>query len=739
MKTRLPRKALSLFLSLVMMLSLLPTMALAAEDENVKTVTGTVTKKVVENDCTLNFDNCSIQNLYIGGEQQFVDDTCTTNVIIRGNGAVTSSLWVEAGATLTIEGGSYNNNRGTYYPRLRLFSAYDGQTGDFIADSNSKLIVKGGFFKTNEVGLNYEMDEWKYVPLADYVADDYKLIAINEGEDGYADGYRYKVVPDVTYVAQIGETKYETLQAAVSAAQDGDTIVLLDNFAEGTINANTKTFTLDLNGKTWTASQRIAMFGAWANFTLEDSVGTGVITNEGTTENSKETDPSGLLDFGTFSTATYRGGKLVTKGRNLAAVNGLVGSTARFEGTCVETDSGLRGPDLGYGALSITVTAGTFNVDPSAYVPATGYTVTDNNNGTWTVAAKAPAVTYVAKIGAQGYDSLDAAILAAETGEVVEILQDCEYKMPEEISKITTNITIKAVDGVNAVFDCTGSGNVCAIPNGVTIENVTMNFGKNSYHGAQHAGTINMVNCTLNGLFYSYSDMNFTGCMFNAPGTTESGVSGTDYSMWIYAGNVSFDGCTFNGAGKFFNVYNEGNAREDTDGKLIPWEVTVKDCVAISSTSNKAVFNVKETCTNGKNLTYDVDFSGTNVAVGSFPVSSDSENLTVLNAFVQVDDKRVGGTDDGREITIKAEEGAKLAKIASVSDYKEAVAQGKEAVQTLVNNNIIANAAFDYETPAVKTAVAKIGETKYETLAAAIAAANTAKTATIQLIDDSNI
>ena len=50
-------------------------------------------------------------------------------------------------------------------------------------------------------------------------------------------------------------------------------------------------------------------------------------------------------------------------------------------GSLIEVSSGNASDYL-------TITGGTFNVDPTAYVDADTYTVTDNGDGTWTVAAK---------------------------------------------------------------------------------------------------------------------------------------------------------------------------------------------------------------------------------------------------------------------------------------------------------------------------------------------------------------
>ena len=50
-------------------------------------------------------------------------------------------------------------------------------------------------------------------------------------------------------------------------------------------------------------------------------------------------------------------------------------------GSLIEVSSGNASDYL-------TITGGTFNVDPTAYVDTNAYTVTDNGDGTWTVAEK---------------------------------------------------------------------------------------------------------------------------------------------------------------------------------------------------------------------------------------------------------------------------------------------------------------------------------------------------------------
>jgi len=55
-------------------------------------------------------------------------------------------------------------------------------------------------------------------------------------------------------VAQIGETKYPSLSAAVSAATDGQTVTLLKTCSEAGVALNDKTVVLDENGKTFGGS-----------------------------------------------------------------------------------------------------------------------------------------------------------------------------------------------------------------------------------------------------------------------------------------------------------------------------------------------------------------------------------------------------------------------------------------------------------------------------------------------------
>ena len=92
-----------------------------------------------------------------------------------------------------------------------------------------------------------------------------------------------------TYVAQIGETKYETLQAAVDAAGSGKTVTLLADTKEN-VTISTRNLTLDLNGHTLnggTVAGKPALT-VTNRVTVKDSSdpSTGTIMREDTAENS---------------------------------------------------------------------------------------------------------------------------------------------------------------------------------------------------------------------------------------------------------------------------------------------------------------------------------------------------------------------------------------------------------------------------------------------------------------------
>lgn len=218
----------------------------------------------------------------------------------------------------------------------------------------------------------------------------------------------------------------------------------------------------------------------------------------------------------------------------------------------------------------------------------------------------------------------EAAVASAAAGAEI-CLAAGSYTIPA----VPQNITISGEDGV--VFNCAGSGSIASIPDGVTFEGCEFDFGQGNYHGFQHAGTINMKDCTLNGLLFSYGDMNFTGCHFVQ--------TATDYNMWAYGQDLTFTDCVFDSCGKFINVYNEGSGY---------YSVTCNGCEFNSSVVNKPALNIKATSgTTG--LHHDVFITDCSASFTIAPSSSDSK--VVGSALWQVDDINPA-VDSSNKVTV---------------------------------------------------------------------------------------
>ena len=309
-----------------------------------------------------------------------------------------------------------------------------------------------------------------------------------------------------TYVAQIGSTKYESIQEAVDAAQNGDTIVVIrdfdadcstadiNGFSVGNkvfANIEEKSVTIDLNGKVITVSPKEGELpGQWHVFsvdengslTLKDSSAakTGTIS---ITANNK---------FHSIAICYADGATLYIEGGNYKAddtQSSLVYS--QHEGSVFVSGGNFTLDSIGTRANGspwifnaahndanyITVTGGTYNADVNnqfweteVYVPKE-QALKYNDNGTWTVV---PAVAYVEEHGMKypnsskkpesyyfrktGYASLadavasannyfDEGVTADKTNKIF-LLKDC---MVDNLLEIRDNITIAVADGLDKI------------------------------------------------------------------------------------------------------------------------------------------------------------------------------------------------------------------------------------------------------------------------------------------------
>ena len=314
--------------------------------------------------------------IYFPSSGKLTLDNSTVNAKTMGVQVCAGSLSINEGSAVTVTGDAV--------PKAENDGAIqDGAAISIVNRTGYKglgtVTVSGGKFTAKEGNSAIKAYNWANSTESVFTASD--KVAVSGGtfssevkEDLCAEGFIPTKNADDTYgvkagkyVAQIGSTKYETLEEAIVAANAGETVTLLaDVTADVAINKN---ITLDLGGKTLTntgagkATISIAngatatvkngnviggatyynievTKGSNANLTLED-----VIATAGNTGSSM-IDNWGTL---TITSGTYTGGLNVVKSEE--------GSTLVINGgkfTLEYATDGYTGVILTYGTTTIT-------------------------------------------------------------------------------------------------------------------------------------------------------------------------------------------------------------------------------------------------------------------------------------------------------------------------------------------------------------------------------------------------
>lgn len=188
------------------------------------------------------------------------------------------------------------------------------------------------------------------------------------------------------------------------------------------------------------------------------------------------------------------------------------------------------------------------------------------------------AETDVAWIGETGYPSLEAAVTAAGDGATITLGEDV-YSLGGKQN--TQKVTDKSLTFVGKGPDKTtwqiqapqteyGSDGNCNYSfdgsDSITFQDMTLigsvypdgTINAKDLQGYVRVHNITLKDCVFNGRadYWGYISTTFDNVTFNAPGTAESRISKTNYSLWTYTGNTcTFKDCTFNSKGKTINVY----------------------------------------------------------------------------------------------------------------------------------------------------------------------------------------
>lgn len=223
--------------------------------------------------------------------------------------------------------------------------------------------------------------------------------------------------------------------------------------------------------------------------------------------------------------------------------------------------------------------------------------------------------TDVAWIGDQGYTSLKDAVDAAQSGATIK-LGEGVYSLGD-----THKVTDKSLTFVGAGADKTtwqiqapqapyGADGYCDYSfdgsDSITFQDMTV-IGSvypggiikaEDTQGYVRVQNITLKDCVFNGRadYWGYTSTTFDNVTFNAPGTTESGISSTNYSLWTYTGKTyTFRDCTFNSKGKTINVYRHVGPGYDVT-------VNFENCTVNSNFSSFALFSKTALNINDSNM-----------------------------------------------------------------------------------------------------------------------------------------
>lgn len=267
--------------------------------------------------------------------------------------------------------------------------------------------------------------------------------------------------------------------------------------------------------------------------------------------------------------------------------------------------------------------------------------------------------TYKAWIGKKGYTSLEAAISAAGDGATIK-LGEGVYLLGG--TQNTQKVTDKSLTFVGAGTDKTkwqiqapqapypGDG-YCNYSfkgsDSITFQDMTIigsvypdgTIKAEDTQGYVYVQNITLKDCVFNGRadYWGYTSTTFDNVTFNAPGTTESEISSTNYSLWTYTGKTyTFRDCTFNSTGKTINVYRHVDPGYDVT-------VNFENCTVNSNFATSA--KVSKTALSIGDHTFGSSKYILNIITPHVTAARDKFTCSQVFGFGDNSDKNTGRTD----------------------------------------------------------------------------------------------
>ena len=451
---------------------------------------------VVLKDSTLNVPNGF--GIYFPSSGTLTIDNSTINAKTMGAQVCSGNLNVTAGSVITVSGDPVAKTEGDG-------AIQDGAAISIVNRAGYKglgqIAIAGGTFTAKDDNAAIKAYTWDSATKQESAFDNFaKTVAVSGGtfssavaSDLCAEGYAPVANADGTYsvgvpVAQVGGTVFTSLQAAIDAAQDGDTVQLLaDAVVDDTVIVQDKgAITLDLDGKTISNTKEI-WNEAVNNWSLVSARGNSDLTITGNGSIDALANDSYAIDLqDAASKCTIENGTFTG---NVSAVYVVEGALTINGGTFdIKQMSGqgdrrftINCYDSNYknGTAQVSINGGTFNgFDPANNLAegtgtaftAPGYTTVANADGTYGVVAG------VAQVAGKAFISLQAAIDAAQDGETVTLLTDAAEDVAIGKS-ITLDLGGKTLTNTNS-----GKATISVQGGTVTVKNGNVTGGTSYYN-----------------------------------------------------------------------------------------------------------------------------------------------------------------------------------------------------------------------------------------------------------------
>ena len=644
MRQRIGRRLLSIMLSVLMLVSLLPTAVFAEDLQNQDDVAiteqvGGETGNTVKNEGSTVGEEAKGESsttyvAKVGGNEYATLEAAITaasagdTVTLLSDVTLTETLTINKNLTLDVNGKTLTvqtGDDGIVVNNAELTLANSGSTGKYIFDCSARG-SDGVYVHNTDANTASKL-----------VVNSDVEIKVNSNVNSaiHAFGEQGTAVVDIS-------------NGKITATGSGKQFHAIHADQNSTINVTGGEFELNVDFESYSEGNDVVGVAIYGNAGKQENIHVnitgGKFTVGGKNAFAQAVQVGMVNGYSKDCTVSISGGEIVLNPTEngtgyVYATHNTSYATAEITGGSVSgTITALVNPYIKDNSIpndGLTVSGGTFSTEVGAKYLAEGVKQDAKGN---------IVENYVAKIGTVKYGTLDDAIKAVKNGDTI-VVNAGEYKLNGSLTYTGKAFTIKAADGMGVSFDMSAA--VALHGAKITFEGVTFDYKTNgNYIGLQHTDTLVYNNCTIKGMVFLYAtNETFNSCTFEQ-------TNKDAYNVWTYgAKNVVFNNCTFKCVGKSVLVYNEGtNTKTD---------LTVKDTEFIASApvEGKAAIEI-DTSLMKDGTTIKV----TNTTAKGFADGSNSKS-TLWN-----DKKQTEKTNKNTTVTVNGEEvfAPKIAEVGGV-------------------------------------------------------------------------